>query len=94
MGSYKEEKREGRMTIGKRTLIALPRWALYTILAGVVLDLGISGALAYQDVQIRSDTQAAHCWFKVLDKAVLIKPSPAKTVELNKEAHSCVKYIP
>lgn len=72
----------------------LKNWVVKLILISALLDLPISGVLAYNVVQVEHAQAAARCWDRVLDEAVTVHPSTIERARLNREAVHCTKYIP
>lgn len=76
----------------------IPNWLIWVILVGVILDFALGGVSSYLVINQQATTrklqhtnQAAQCWDRVLDKAVVGKTPKA---ELQSEAVMCVRYVP
>lgn len=73
-------------------MVRLRVWVVWLILFGVAFDLAVSGVLAYQEVAISHAADAAHCWDRVLDRAIVV-PAISRA-ELRGEATRCARLIP
>ena len=68
------------------------------MLVGVIFELAVSAVLSYAVIQQSHTTtrlahvdQAAHCWDKVLDQAIL---KNVDRTRLTVEANHCATFIP
>lgn len=91
-GHYGGENEMGKLI---SLMDKLKTWMLWIVLIGVVLDLGISGVLYYQQNQLSQNTAAARCWDRVLDDAInTVKPNAQTRAALRVKAQHCAKLIP